>query len=181
MFYRYYPICDKHWDAYCDRKFKYKHFKCLRDYIGLPPIEKPKGLEHLDEDYFSFHMEILIDVELNVPVLASEKLVIWNPGVEPEKPKDKGIVKWNGKKEDPLELYVEVGGKNVVLLRATGIAVKFSSEQAIMGAVEKLQEILDSAAPAMLLERIKQKFKRSRFWESNDLCVDQIKGANGRT
>jgi hypothetical protein len=154
----------------------------LRDYVGLPPIEKPPGYEQIDDDdgLFAEYMEIAIDVELNVPVLVSEKLVLWDQRAPTERPKSKGTVQWNGIKEDPLELYMTVNGKNIVLLQATGIAVKFSSEQAINSAIGKVQQIVDASTTDMLLQRIEKKFKRSRFWKPNGLCVDQIKEADGR-
>lgn len=172
-----YPICDKHWDLDCDRKFKYKHFRTLREFLGFPPIEKPKGLEELDEDYFAYNADIQIDVETNVPVIMSEKLVSWKPDAPPERPKQADVM-WNGKKEDPLELYITMGKTKVVLLRATGKAVKFSSEKAIKAAMDKVQGALDIGISGIDL-RIQKAFKKSRFWEVAENCQEQIEAARG--
>ena len=177
LYLRHYPICEKHWDADCDRKFKYKHFENLRDYLGYPPTSKPAGYEHLDEDYFSHSMEISIDVEQNVPVLMEERLVLWDPSVQTERPKSQ-LVRWNGAKEDPLELYTNVGDKRIILLIATGVAVKFSSEQAINAAIEKLQDVINGVQPENWEIRIAKKFKKSKFWQVKEGCGEAAKVAN---
>ena len=178
LFYlQHYPICDKHWDLDCDDKFKYKHFRTLREFLGFPPIKKPEGFEHLDRDCFAYHAQIQIDVETNSPVVMSEELTIWSPDAPPQQP-EQNIVKWNGKKEDPLELYVAVGKTKVVLLRATGKAVKFSSEKAIKSAMDKIQGALDAGISGIDL-RIQKAFKKSRFWEVTENCQEQIEAARG--
>lgn len=145
--------------------------------MGFPPIKKPEGLEHLDRDYFAYYAEIQIDVETNVPVIMSEKLTAWNPDAPPERPQNM-VVMWNGKKEDPLELYIVVGKTNIVLLRATGAAVKFSSEKAIKAAMDKTQLALDGGASGLDL-RIQKAFKKSKFWTPTENCQKQIEAARG--
>jgi hypothetical protein len=175
-----YPICDKHWDLDCDHKFKYKHFRTLREYLGFPPIPKPKGYEHIkgeEEDCLAYHAEIQIDVETNVPVVMSEELTLWQPESPPKQPQQTDV-KWNGKKEDPLELYITIKDTNIVLLRAMGIAVKFSSEKAIKAAMGKLQNLLDTGLTTLPL-RMQKAFKKSKFWKINENCQEQIEAANG--
>ena len=146
-----YPICNKHWDLDCEYKFKYKHFKTLREFLGFPPIEKPKGHEHLDEECFAYHAEIQIDVETNAPIIISEKLSLWHSDTPPTRP-PQANVKWNGKKEDPLELFMTINGTDVILLKATGIAVKFSSEKAIYAAMTKVQRAVVSGISTLGLK-----------------------------
>jgi len=176
---KHYPICTKHWDLDCDHKFKYKHFKNLREYLGFPPISKPKGYEHIDEDYFSINMEVCIDVELNVPVLMDERLSLWQPPAESVQPRPKQV-KWNGVKKDPLELYVEINGEKVVLLRATGEAVRFSSEKAINAAIDKLQKAVDSSPVSSWEFRILKTFKKSKFWKMAENCAKTAEAASGK-
>jgi len=159
-----YPVCEKHYSDHCDNKFKYKHFRSLREYLGFPPISKPEGKEHLDEECFAYQMEICIDVEMNVPVLMDESLAEWDVSAESVKFEPQ-TVKWNGKKEDPIELYVEDGGAKTVLLFATGKAVKFSSEKAILAAMDKLQEIVAGMPQENWGFHIQKKFKKSKFWQ----------------
>ena len=85
---------------------------------------------------------------------------------------------WNGKKEDPLELYIMINDKRVVLLAATGTAVKFSSEKAIQTAINKLQSIVDIGTTSIDI-RVKKAFKKSKFWKINEDCQTQIGAANG--
>lgn len=145
--------------------------------MGLPPIEKPEGYEHMPDEAFSQAMDIAIDVQHNVPVLVSEKLVLWSPSAKAETPKEYDV-HWNGKKQDPIELYTTVGGKDIVLLRATGKAVKFSSEKAIRSSMDTLQELIGGSQLDTLHLRVAKKFKKSRFWQPVD-CESQIKEASG--
>jgi len=170
-----YPLCSKHWDLHCDNRFKYKHFKSLREYLGFPPIEKPEGCEDVDEDYLSYSTEIQIDIETNSPVIMSESYSLWEPEVPAERPKHIPV-QWNGKKEDPLELYIEIGNSKVVLLSATGKAVKFSSEKVIRAAMGKLQQALDIGTPGIDF-RIGKLFKKSKFWKLEPDCQDKIEAA----
>lgn len=136
--------------------------------MGLPPLEKPHGYEHLGEDYFAHKMDIAIDVQQNVPVIVRESLILWNPTGKTEHPKNR-TVNWNGIKKDPIELFTELNDKKIVLLYATGKAVKFSSEKAINHAMEKLQETINGAKPENWEIRISKEFKKSKFWKIGDI------------
>jgi len=163
LFYlRDYPICNKHWDLDCDRKFKYQHFRTLREFLGFPPIIKPDGFEHLDEDFFAYYAKIQINIDTNAPIIMSEELQLWDyrPKIEQS---TKRSIEWNGLKKDPIELYTEVDGKRAVLLVATGVAVKFSSEKSINAAIAKLESVIDSI-PETWGPKIAKLFKKSKFW-----------------
>jgi hypothetical protein len=109
--------------------------------------------------------------------LVSEKFVLWSPSAKAETPKEYDV-HWNGKKQDPIELYTTIGEKNIVLLRATGKAVKFSSEKAIRSSMDKLQELIGASQLDTLHLRIAKKFRKSRFWKLVD-CESHIKEAIG--
>jgi hypothetical protein len=179
LYLQHYPICEKHWNAHCDHKFKYKHFKDLREYLGFPPIRKPEGKEDVDEDCLAFKMDVCIDVEMNVPVLMDEWLVEWMPISPSIRPSPK-LVKWNGIKKEPLELYTEINGTKVVLLRAIGEAVRFSSEKAINAAIDKLQNAIDNIPPSSWEHNIAKTFKKSKFWNIVDNCGKMAEEAIGK-
>lgn len=176
-----YPICEKHWYAQCDNKFKHKNFKDLRDYLGIPPIEKPKGYEHCDEKCFAIRMEITIDVEQNVPIIWDEELVIWKPSDTSQSSVSAQHydVLWNGIKKDPIELYTDINGTKIILLIATGDAVRFSSPQAIQAAVDKLQNLVSSTQVDNWETAINKLFNKSKFWTVKDGCSEKAKSAIG--
>jgi len=176
FYYRYYPLCLKHWENHCDNKFKYKEYRSLRQYLGLPPIEKPKGYENVDEGSLAYRSEVLIDVEQNVPVIVEESFVLWAPPQEYEaRHSEKYEIGWNGIKKDPLELYVNMGDKKIVLLVAIGEAVKFSSEKAIQAAMDKLQTTVSSTPVDNWETAISKLFKKSRFWTVKSGCSNEAR------
>ena len=172
---RLYGICEKHWDAHCDGKFKHKHFKSLREYLGLPPISKPKGYEDVPDkicdEIFAYHHHVEIDVEHNLPVLVHEEYALWDQFSQPEEVKQSNCldycVQWSGVKEDPLDLFVKVNDKAITLLRGSGSGVRFTSEGNIENTIIKLQDILNDASDIDGLEtKIAKKFKNSKLWSS---------------
>lgn len=158
----------KHWESHCDNKFKYKEHKTLRDYLGLPPIKKPEGMEHLDDSYFAEKMDLLVDVGLNVPIVAKEELVSWKPGQVAKREINyiDLCVKWNKEKNENSEIYVDIKGTRVSLLKTQGTGMKFASKAMIEKAINDMQGILNDTDLEYLESRIKDKFGKSRLWKS---------------
>lgn len=187
---RSYGICEKHWNTYCDGKFKYKHFKDLREYLGLPPIRKPKGYENVPDkicdEIFAYHHYVEIDVEHNLPVLVDEEYTLWNgPSQSVESIVDgkclDHCIKWSGIKEDPLDLFVEIDGQTIPLLRGSGNGVRFTSEANIENTIMKLQDILNESEDFSGLEsKISKKFKNSKLWNVVECEAALRKATNGR-
>ena len=179
IYYKCYPICDKHWDAECNHKFKYKGFKSLREYLGMEPVKKPQGYEKYDESFFSIGMDIHIDVEMNVPVIEREWLEL------PFTPSSFGdeidyldyCVKWNGAKKEPLELFIEVGEEKVVLVRGLGSGVRFTSKSNIEKAIETTQDVLNSNGLDLFQEQLHKKFDKSNLWYVADDCGQILRDA----
>jgi hypothetical protein len=172
-----YPLCLKHYDAHCDEKFKYKHFKDLREYLGIPPIKRPPGYEAYDKDYFAVKMDLLINVSLNVPVIVEEEYVLYG-GQQTEEPNYiDSCVKWDGKKELGSRIFIEINKQSIVLMQAKSKGIKFASRSKIELTVSELQDILNNTEPEYVGACIYDAFKKSKLWEVNGLCAKEIGAA----